>query len=799
MFKKLLTMLAIVGTLISGTSAYALGVSPAPSGNPIDEYVANLTATPSTFAPETGATTTLSFDVLKAAYVYFYVMDSNYNIVTTLSSYVSQQPQRLSYTWYGKSGNTAAGTAFAAGDYTAKVVMTSDNTGTIIYGSKTTTVTIGPSTERPVVSNLKATPSTFSAKSGGDTAFMTFNVSKDAYLTLTVKDGSTAIKTFSDYDGNDWYRSVYNHSVAWDGRKDDGTYVADGTYTISLTAQNTYGQDTKTASVTASATGPVTSGYIKNFSIDPTTWDPTHEELEIKFELTTTVRSLMIEATSGNKVVEIMDDENVDDDKYTESWDGTDDDGDYVDQGTWKITVRADGTTVTKNVTVAYKKPEITSAFVTKTSFDPSIGESTNLVFNLSAAANLTIDIYQNNVRQFKLVDGLEVKKNRWYAVNWNGIDDEGDYVTEGNDWEFRILVENKTDDDVSSNAKVGVTVGKDEVSDKKANVTNDSTLPIVFDDADFTTMDFEYCLDEDAEVYLAIYKGTSTSGTTEAELLDYVDQEVGCHTVNWDGRDENNKMLKDGAYSYKLISKAGSYKDTETGRFIVGNAGYLYEEPVYDDDDNGTTPPTPDDDQYLPQGTAAEYYSDLAYATEGSELSNAIAWVTEKGIFQGYSDRTFKPYQPINRAEVLKVVLRAFGTSLLSTSGTNEGFRDVDSYAWYMPYVKTAKYYGMLTGYGDGTVRLTNDVNRVELLKFVLQASNAFTGYEFTTGYYNPNYADVDPSSWFYDYANTAFSYGLYDAYTIGGQQYLKPAQMVERGEVAVLLYRMAKAGLLY
>ena len=124
------------------------------------------------------------------------------------------------------------------------------------------------------------------------------------------------------------------------------------------------------------------------------------------------------------------------------------------------------------------------------------------------------------------------------------------------------------------------------------------------------------------------------------------------------------------------------------------------------------------------------------------------------------------------------------------------------------MPYVRTAVFYGMLDGYGDGTARLENNVNRVELLKFVLEASNQFTGYEFATGYYYPEsaytydfYADVaydSNSMWFYDYANAAYQYELYNTYFVNGQEYLHPAQLVERGEVALLLYRMAKADLL-
>ena len=46
------------------------------------------------------------------------------------------------------------------------------------------------------------------------------------------------------------------------------------------------------------------------------------------------------------------------------------------------------------------------------------------------------------------------------------------------------------------------------------------------------------------------------------------------------------------------------------------------------------------------------------------------------------------------------------------------------------MPYVRTAKFYGMLQGYSDGSAGVTKNISRAEFLKFTLKASEAFTGY---------------------------------------------------------------------
>jgi flagellar hook assembly protein FlgD len=801
MWKKFLAVMAITGLLT--TNAFALDVNLVP-GNQVDgevvSYIDNFTA-PANFDPVNDKTTTLSFDLAFQADLYAYVANASYDIVATFDTYATTQPGSVSYTWNGRAGNVETGSILPDGTYTYKVFA---RVGEQIVDFDYQDVTLKSLSEvnevAPKVSNLKADPLAFSAEGDEDTE-ISFEVDKDAYLEVTVKKDGTVVKEFDDYDGNDWYKKGEVHSINWNGTDNDGDVLADAVYTIYVVASNTDGSNTSSTEVEIKTTAVVSNGIIQDFTLDPKgTWDPTDEDLEIAFELTESAKSLMIEAKNGNKVIGILDDDYVDDDEYEELWDGTDDDGDYVKEGVWEIIVRADGNKVSRTVTVEYEKPEITSAFVTKDSFDPSNDEFSNLVFKLDAPALVTVDIYRGSKKEFTLLDEETVKKNRYYAVSWDGMDEDGDEVDFAKDWKFKITAENLTDDDVYSTETVEVDVEEDEVSDKKANVTNDYTAPIVFDDNGYDTMEISYCVDADAEVYLAIYEGTSTSGSADAEILDYVSMEAGCHTEVWDGKNENGKTLKDGVYTYKLTSKIGSYKETEIGKFVIGNSGTV----------DTTTPEEPADEEPTDEtpyiGECSNYYWDLGYLGGDNELCEAIAWVTEEGIFSGYQDGTFKPYQKINRAEVLKVVLEAFNVDLYPLNGSKEGFSDVDPYSWYMSYVRTAKAFGMLDGYSDGTARLSNNINRVELLKFVLEASSSFTGYEFVTGYYYPNYyydfyADVaydSDSSWFYDYANAAYTYDLYNTYYEEGKEYLKPAQLVERGEVALLLYRMANAGLL-
>ena len=68
-------------------------------------------------------------------------------------------------------------------------------------------------------------------------------------------------------------------------------------------------------------------------------------------------------------------------------------------------------------------------------------------------------------------------------------------------------------------------------------------------------------------------------------------------------------------------------------------------------------------------------------------------------GIIQGHADGTFKPAEPIARAEFTAMAMRF-------SNGSVEGeniFDDVDEGAWYYDYVVGAVKYGWINGYQDG------------------------------------------------------------------------------------------------
>lgn len=113
-----------------------------------------------------------------------------------------------------------------------------------------------------------------------------------------------------------------------------------------------------------------------------------------------------------------------------------------------------------------------------------------------------------------------------------------------------------------------------------------------------------------------------------------------------------------------------------------------------------------------------------------------AIEYLRDAGVVEGYADGTFKPSASINRAEFVKILIGAYTDGELSGSNC---FPDVRE-DWYAPYVCTAKKMGVIEGYPDGTFKPADPINFAEAAKII---ANTF----------GLNQGESDPSVWFRQY----------------------------------------------
>ena len=153
---------------------------------------------------------------------------------------------------------------------------------------------------------------------------------------------------------------------------------------------------------------------------------------------------------------------------------------------------------------------------------------------------------------------------------------------------------------------------------------------------------------------------------------------------------------------------------------------------------------------------------------------SNAIIYVQSQGIVSGYGDGTFKPDATINRVELLKILIEAIGPSPTACDMVY-AYTDVEAGSWYDPYLEAALCRRIAQGYEDKTFRPGNPVNFAEASKMVVKA------YQIP----EPQYFRA-PDNWYDPYIDAIASRG---ATPTDG---IKPGDALTRGQMAEMIYRL-------
>ncbi|WP_165445298.1 S-layer homology domain-containing protein [Bacilliculturomica massiliensis] len=91
------------------------------------------------------------------------------------------------------------------------------------------------------------------------------------------------------------------------------------------------------------------------------------------------------------------------------------------------------------------------------------------------------------------------------------------------------------------------------------------------------------------------------------------------------------------------------------------------------------------------------------------------IGFVASLGVIAGYKDGTFKPNSNITRAEFVTMAMK-----IDRVVNSSKSFKDVSDADWYAEYVKSAAEKGYATGYLDGTFRPNNPITRAEAVTII-------------------------------------------------------------------------------
>jgi len=123
----------------------------------------------------------------------------------------------------------------------------------------------------------------------------------------------------------------------------------------------------------------------------------------------------------------------------------------------------------------------------------------------------------------------------------------------------------------------------------------------------------------------------------------------------------------------------------------------------------------------------------------------DAILYVQDEGIVEGYPDGSFQPQYPVNRAEFMKILIGSTYDMAEIESCTEKSFSDVPETEWYAMYVCMGKKKGIVHGYPDGSFRPTDTVNFVEAAKMI---ANTFEGGQLS-------FEEIESDKWYEPYVN--------------------------------------------
>ncbi len=156
----------------------------------------------------------------------------------------------------------------------------------------------------------------------------------------------------------------------------------------------------------------------------------------------------------------------------------------------------------------------------------------------------------------------------------------------------------------------------------------------------------------------------------------------------------------------------------------------------------------------------------------DSNQYYDAIKYVRDAGIVEGYSDGSYKPSNSINRAEFSKILIEAKLESDIASYVGSACLSDVIAGEWYSKYVCYAKESGIIGGYPDGTFKPAQYINIAEALKITLET-------------YFDSIPEVN-GEWYQKYWDYAENNGyLMDSWE-------DASTYLTRGEMAELIYRV-------
>lgn len=172
-----------------------------------------------------------------------------------------------------------------------------------------------------------------------------------------------------------------------------------------------------------------------------------------------------------------------------------------------------------------------------------------------------------------------------------------------------------------------------------------------------------------------------------------------------------------------------------------------------------------------------------------GHWAENAITYLVDKGIINGFPDGTFQPEAPVTRAQFAKMatLALAYPTTDVPTTPT---FSDVPASFWGFQPVEITAAAGLIVGFPDGTFAPDQNVTKAEAVTILARARSMFLKDFGRVSLFS----DVPDDQWAVPYLNAADGNLFFrdnDPYILSGTTF-QPDRAATRAQAATFIYRM-------
>lgn len=152
-----------------------------------------------------------------------------------------------------------------------------------------------------------------------------------------------------------------------------------------------------------------------------------------------------------------------------------------------------------------------------------------------------------------------------------------------------------------------------------------------------------------------------------------------------------------------------------------------------------------------------------------------------EAGLINGYGNGLFGKNDPITRGQMVQILYNYYGED----SGTNSGFSDVPSSAWYAKAVTWASKNGVVSGYSNGMFGPNNQLTREQMVTILYNVAGRPATNTSALAQFNDR-GQVAA------YAVNGFSWAVSNKVVSGtSNTTLSPRGTATRAQVAVILIR--------